>query len=136
MYASALIQKKHQEAIEFIKSQNGLIRDGHRTNGMIQLTHVGLFRSGPAAKNPKLVALIDGVLFCINPIDIFGPNGTLGADEDVGPNVELSTCSCGGVVQHVSLTIEERCKLYSEDPHSLGEFLEIIQVKTPNVKAA
>lgn len=136
MYASALIQKKHQEAIEFIKSQNGLIRDGHRNNGMIQLTHVGIFRNSPTAKNPKLVALLDGVLFCINPIDIVGPSGTLTEDEDVGPNVELSRWSCGGVVQHISLPIEERCKLYSEDVNSMGEFLEVIPVKNQAVQAA
>lgn len=136
MYKSALIQKKHQEAIDYIKSQNGLIRDGHRPNGMIQLTHVGLFRNNPKASNPKLVALMDGVLFCINSIDIVGEDGTLRADESVIPNVKLSTWSVGGVVQHVSLSIEERVALYNEDSNSLGEFLEIIQVKTQIQKVA
>lgn len=123
-YTSQNIKAQHEAAIEKIKACNGLIADDHRPNGKIQITHVGVFQQGPQTKNPVLVALLDGVLFCINHIDI------------TGDEISLSRQSVGGTVDAVSLSMEERCQRYNDNEGSLGKFLEIIQVKTQNVKAA
>ena len=123
-YTSENIKRQHEAAISKIKACNGLIGDEHRQNGMIQITHVGVFMQSDKAKNPVLVALIDGVLFCINHIDT------------TGGEISLSRNSVGGTVDAVSLSMEERCQRYNDNEGSLGKFLEIIQVKTQNVKAA
>lgn len=123
-YTSENIKRQHEAAIAKIKACNGLIGDDHRQNGKIQITHVGVFMQSDEAKNPVLVALIDGVLFCINHINITGEAPT------------LSRNSVGGNVDAVSLSMEERCQRYNDDQGRLGKFLEIIQVKTQNVKAA
>ncbi len=123
-YTSENIKRHHEAAIAKIKACNGLIGDEHRPNGKIQITHVGVFQQDPKAKNPALVALLDGVLFCINRIDI------------TGDEISLSRQSVGGTVDAVSLSMEERCQRYNDNEGSLGKFLEIIQVKTQNVKAA
>lgn len=123
-YTNENIKRQHEAAIAKIKACNGLIGDDHRQNGVIQITHVGVFMQSDKAKNPVLVALIDGVLFCINHIDITGETPT------------LSRNSVGGTVDAVSLSMEERCQRYNDNEGSLGKFLEIIQVKTQNVKAA
>lgn len=123
-YTSQNIKAHHEAAIEKIKACNGLIADDHRPNGKIQITHVGVFQQGPKAKNPVLVALLDGVLFCINHIDI------------TGDEISLSRQSVGGTVDAVSLSMEERCQRYNDNEGTLGKFLEIIPVKDSAAKAA
>ena len=123
-YTSQNIKAQHEAAIEKIKACNGLIADDHRPNGKIQITHVGVFQQGPQAENPVLVALLDGVLFCINRIDI------------TGDEISLSRQSVGGTVDAVSLSMEERCQRYNDNEGSLGKFLEIIPVKDSAAKAA
>jgi len=123
-YTSENIKRHHEAAIAKIKACNGLIGDDHRQNGMIQITHVGVFMQSDKAKNPVLVALIDGVLFCINHIDITGEAPT------------LSRNSVGGTVDAVSLSMEERCQRYNDDEGRMGKFLEIITVKDSAAKAA
>lgn len=123
-YTSENIKRHHEAAIAKIKACNGLIGDEHRPNGKIQITHVGVFQQGPQAKNPVLVALLDGVLFCINHIDI--------TDDEI----TLSRNSVGGTVEFVSLSMDERCKRYNENKWALGKFLEIIPVKDSAAKAA
>jgi len=123
-YTSENIKRHHEAAIAKIKAYNGLIGDEHRPNGKIQITHVGVFQQEPQAKNPVLVALLDGVLFCINHIDI--------TDDEI----TLSRNSVGGTVEFVSLSMDERCKRYNENKWALGKFLEIIPVKDSAAKAA
>jgi hypothetical protein len=123
-YTSENIKRHHEAAIAKIKACNGLIGDEHRPNGKIQITHVGVFQQGPQAKNPVLVALLDGVLFCINHIDI--------TDDEI----TLSRNSVGGTVEFVSLSMDERCQRYNDDEGRLGKFLEIIPVKDSAAKAA
>jgi len=123
-YTSENIKKHHDAAIEKIKAQNGLIKDEHRTNGMIQITHVGRFLQTPSSKNPVLVALLDGVLFCINHIDI------------TGGDIMLSRNSVGGTVDAVSLSMLERCQRYNDDAHTVGKFIEIVSVKNTAAQAA
>lgn len=123
-YTSQTIKAHHEAAIEKIKAANGLIADDHRPNGKIQISHVGIFMQGDKAKNPVLVALLDGVLFCINHIDI------------TGDEISLSRNSVGGTVEFVSLSMDERCKRYNENEWALGKFLEIIPVKDSAAKAA
>lgn len=123
-YTSQNIKAHHEAAIEKIKACNGLIADDHRPNGKIQISHVGVFIQSDKAKNPVLVALLDGVMFCINHIDITGEAPT------------LSRNSVGGTVDAVSLSMEERCQRYNDNEWSLGKFLEIIPVKDSADKAA
>lgn len=135
-YTSENIQQRHEEVIAVIKANNGLIPDDHRPNGKIQLTHVGIFQQHKIAKNPLLVALLDGVMFCINRIDYTRDDGTLPAEESVDEYISLTKISVGGVVNHISLSMEERCRIYSEDENSLGKFLSIIPVMNAEEKAA
>ena len=121
-YTNENIKRQHEAAISKIKACDGLIADDHRPNGKIQISHVGVFIQSDKAKNPVLVALLDGVMFCINHIDITGEAPT------------LSRNSVGGTVDAVSLSMEERCQRYNEG--SLGKFLEIIPVKDSAAKAA
>lgn len=123
-YTSENIKRHHEAVIEKIKACGGLINDDHRPNGKIQITHVGVFMQSDKAKNPVLVALIDGVLFCINHIDITEEAPT------------LSRNSVGGTVDAVSLSMEERCQRYNDNEGSLGKFLEIIPVRGAAAKAA
>ena len=123
-YTSENIKRHHEAVIEKIKACDGLINDDHRPNGKIQISHVGVFIQSDKAKNPVLVALLDGVLFCINHIDITGEAPT------------LSRNSVGGTVDAVSLSMEERCQRYNDNEGSLGKFLEIIPVKDSAAKAA
>lgn len=128
-YTSENIQQRHEEVIEAIKAMNGLIPDEHRVGGKIQLTHVGVFQANPDAKNPVLVALIDGVMFCINNITYTNAAGNLPAEETVDAYIRLSRNSVGGTVDAVSLSMEERCQRYNDNEGSLGKFLQIIPVK-------
>ena len=123
-YTSENIKRHHEAAISKIKACNGLIADDHRPNGKIQISHVGVFIQSDKAKNPVLVALLDGVMFCINHIDI------------TGEAPSLSRNSVGGTVDAVSLSMEERCQRYNDNEWSLGKFLEIIPVKDSADKAA
>ena len=118
------INQANAAVIEKIKACDGLINDDHRPNGKIQISHVGVFQQGPQAKNPVLVALLDGVLFCINHIDT------------TGGEISLSRNSVGGTVDAVSLSMEERCQRYNDNEGSLGKFLEIIPVRVATAKAA
>lgn len=130
MYASKVMETKHNEAIEYIKSVNGLIRDEHRVGGMIQISHVGRFKANDDDKNPKLVALIDGVLFCLNPI-VFSreEDDRFDINTDVSQTLRVSRWSVGGNIEDVSLSMEDRCKNYNEDEYKLGTIVEIIPVR-------
>lgn len=99
------IQANNHKIIEAVKAAGGNIRDMHRFEKMIQLSHVALF--GVPGYKEKVVALIEGKLFCLNPIHL---------DHD---EPYLSTSSCGGNVEFKELTMEERIKTYQDWDHNM-----------------
>lgn len=123
-YSSQRLQAIHLEAVEFIKSCKGLIKDQHRTDGLIQLTHVGVYQQCSDSKNPHLVGLIDGMLISINRLEIDLLDGKV-------ENVMLSRDSVGGSLENEDLSMVERIALYNKEIESLpttGKFLDFIRV--------
>lgn len=108
------------QAIKLITKQKGLIKDSYHKEGLLQLSHVGLFTT--KGGETELVGLMDGVVFSINRIDLHVTN-------NVVDSVSLSTVCLGGTVHNVSLSMEDRCEFYSNDPGSPGSFTQIIPVK-------
>jgi len=123
-YSNPNIKARHEAAIKQIKAQNGLIDDLHRPNGKIQISHVGVFQQNPNAKNPLLVALLDGVMFCINHIDL------------TQERPALSRESVGGTMEAISLPMIERCQRYNDEACTIGKFIQIVHVKIDAAKAA
>ena len=110
----------YEQTIELLIKQKGLIKDSYHKEGLLQLTHVGLFTTKDGES--ELVGLIDGVVFSINRIDIHVTNGVV-------DSVSLSVSAIGGTVHNVSLSMGDRCEFYNNDPGSPGSFTQIIPVK-------
>lgn len=105
-----------EQAIDLIKKKKGLIDDDHRVGGVCQLTHVGIL---DYTTDKVLVGLIDGVVSDVNEISIQVYNNMV-----VG--VRLSKRSSGSILNNVSLTMDERCGKYSNDPVSNGRFIKVV----------
>jgi hypothetical protein len=99
------IQVSNYKTIEAVKAALGNIRDMHRFEAKIQLTHVALF--GVPGYKETVVALMDGKLFCLNPI-------FLDHDEPY-----LATSSVGGNVDHKELDMEARLATYQDWDHNM-----------------
>lgn len=99
------IQANNQKIIEAVKAAGGNIRDTHRFEKMIQVSHVALF--GVPGYKETVVCLLEGKLFCLNPI---------GLDHD---EPYLSTSSCGGNLMHKELPMEERLPTYQDWDHNI-----------------
>lgn len=96
---------RNHKIIEAVKAAGGNIRDTHRFEKMIQLSHVALF--GVPGYKEQVVALLDGKLFCLNPIE-------LDHDEPF-----LSTSSVGGNLMHKELSMEVRLPTYQDYDHNI-----------------
>lgn len=99
------IQVSNFNTIEAVKKALGNIRDTHRLEAMIQVTHVALF--GVPGYKEKVVCLLDGKLFCLNPIFM---------DHD---EPYLCTNSCGGNLNFKELPMEERLATYQDYDHNI-----------------
>ncbi|MNE49276.1 hypothetical protein D3C80_1437830 [compost metagenome] len=99
------IQANNHKIIEAVKAAGGNIRDTHRFEKMIQVSHVALF--GVPGYKEQVVCLLEGQLFCLNPI---------GLDHD---EPYLSTCAVGGNLEHKELPMEERLATYQDWGHNM-----------------
>jgi hypothetical protein len=96
---------RNHKIIEAVKAAGGNIRDTHRFEAMIQVTHVALF--GVPGYKEQVVCLLDGKLFCINPIE-------LDHDEPF-----LSVNSVGGNLNFADHSMEQRLKTYHDYDHNI-----------------
>jgi hypothetical protein len=96
------IRARNGKVLEAVLAAKGLIKDGHN-NGrdMTQLSHVAIF--GKPGHKEHVVALMDGKLFCLNPVEL---------NED--GSVELSTCSVGGNIMNKEDDMADRIADYSD----------------------
>lgn len=108
------IRTRNAKVVEAVIAAKGLIKDGHnggRNN--IQLSHVAVF--GKPGRKEHVVALLDGKLFCINPVEL---------NED--GSVELSTCSVGGNVMNKEDDMADRIADYSDfDKNTLWDLVRV-----------
>lgn len=122
-YSNLRLQAIHLQAVEFLKECKGLIKDQHRVDGLIQLTHVGVYKQSDT-NNPHLVGLIDHKLVSINRLEIDMVGGTI-------ENVMLSRDSVGGALENESLPMVERIEIYNNDSEEVpggGRFIDFIRV--------
>lgn len=96
---------RNHKIIEAVKAAGGNIRDMHRFEKMIQVSHVALF--GVPGYKEQVVCLLDGKLFCINPIE-------LDHDEPF-----LSVNSVGGNLNFADYSMEQRLKTYQDYDHNI-----------------
>lgn len=99
------IQVNNFKIIEAVLAAKGNIRDTHQFEKMIQVSHVALF--GVPGYKEKVVCLLEGKLFCINPI-------YLDHDEPY-----LCTNSVGGNLMHKELPMLERLPTYQDWDHNI-----------------
>lgn len=117
MAVSIEVKRAHNARIlSAVIAANGLIVDGH--NGgqrMIQMSHVATF--GQPGVKESIVCLLEGKLFCLNPVEL-NRDGT----------VELSTCSIGGNLMHKELPMAERLSTYEDwDKNQLWDLVAVQQ---------
>ncbi|MNU48722.1 hypothetical protein D3C71_376460 [compost metagenome] len=108
------IRARNAKVVAGVLAAGGLIKDGHnggRNN--IQLSHVAVF--GKRGHKEHVVALLEGKLFCINPVEL---------NED--GSVELSTCSVGGNVMNKEDDMADRIADYSDfDKNTLWDLVRV-----------
>lgn len=99
------LQMNNHKIIEAVKAAGGNIRDMHQFEKMIQVSHVALF--GVPGYKEMVVCLLEGKLFCLNPIHL---------DHD---EPYLSTSSVGGNLHHKELPMEARLATYQDYDHNM-----------------
>jgi hypothetical protein len=107
------IRARNAAIVEAVVAANGFVKDNHN-NGReyTQLSHVAIF--GQPGQREHVVALMEGKLFCLNPVEL----------QDGKP--ELSTCSVGGNVMNKEDDMVDRIADYSDfDKNTLWDLVRV-----------
>lgn len=107
------IRARNAAVVEAVLAATGLIKDNHN-NGreFTQLSHVAIF--GQPGQKEYVVALMDGKLFCLNPVEL-----------EAG-KPELSTYSVGGNIVNKEDDMADRIEAYTDfDKNTLWNLVRV-----------